>query len=161
MRDMPRVRQILRDEAYQSYLAKNEKAEKNRVYCRHDMTHLLDVCRVGYAMILEDGLPYTKELMYTAGLLHDIGRWVQVETKADHAKAGAEMAAPILKRCGFSDEESALVVQAILYHRIKEHPDAFSKVLYDADKQSRPCFACPEIGSCKRFANGETAELKY
>ena len=97
----------------------------------------------------------------TAGLLHDIGRWVQVETKADHAKAGAEMAAPILKRCGFSDEESALVVQAILYHRINEHPDAFSKVLYDADKQSRPCFACPEIGSCKRFANGETAELKY
>ena len=84
-----------------------------------------------------------------------------VKVKPVLVTVGAEMAAPILKRCGFSDEESALVVQAILYHRINEHPDAFSKVLYDADKQSRPCFACPEIGSCKRFANGETAELKY
>jgi len=161
MNEMPRVDAILHDEEYRSYLEKNKKAERDRQYCRHDMTHLLDVCRVGYAMILERKLPYTKELMYAAGLLHDVGRWVQVSEGVDHAKAGAVMAEPILKRCGFSKEESQVIVQAIACHREQNHPDEFSKVLYDADKQSRPCFACPEIASCKRFKDQREALLNY
>jgi HD superfamily phosphodiesterase len=161
MNDIPRVNAILKDKEYLSYMQKNKQAEATRVFCVHDMEHVLSVCRIGYAMILEEGLPYSKELIYAVGLLHDIGRWVQIETGEDHAKAGAERAGAILRRHGFTSEEEALILRAIAHHRVKEHPDDFSRILYRADKASRECWQCPEIGKCKRFRNGETPELTY
>lgn len=158
---MDRINAILNDRQFRTYVQKNEEAERKRIFCHHDMAHLLDVCRIGYILILEERLPIAKDLFYAAGLLHDIGRWAEVETGADHAAEGAKLAREILQRNRFDAQEIKQAVTAIANHRNKNHPDDFSRILYQSDKLSRDCFACGAIGECKRFLNGEKPELKY
>ncbi len=43
-------------------------------YCRHGLEHLLDVARISYIQVLEDGLDYDENVLYAAALLHDIGK---------------------------------------------------------------------------------------
>lgn len=159
--NMHRVNAILNDEQFLLYLKKNEEAERERIFCHHDMTHFLDVCRIGYILILKEDLPISQELFYAAGLLHDIGRWSEVETGVDHAQESANLAREILQRHQFDAQETAQILTAIKNHRNKNHTDEFSRILYQSDKLSRNCFSCVAIGECKRFANGEKPELKY
>ena len=46
--------------------------EKERIFCRHGMEHLLDVARIAYITNLEEGLGIEKDVIYAAGLLHDV-----------------------------------------------------------------------------------------
>lgn len=158
---MDRVNCIIKDEEFLGFLKNNEELEVERVFCHHDITHFLDVCRVAMIINLEKGLNINKELIYAVGLLHDIGRWVEYKTGKDHAIASAELAEGILKRCDFNNTEIKEILLAIKSHRNKEHKTDLSKVLYEADKISRPCFTCKAKDSCKRFFNGETFYLKY
>ncbi len=158
---MKRVNCILKDSDFLNYIGKNKKLEENRIFCHHDMNHLLDVCRISWILNLEEKLLINKETIYAAALLHDIGRWVEYQTGKDHAIASGELAEGILDRCGFLNSEKTHIIDAIKNHRKKEHLTDLSRILYKADKLSRPCYYCKSINQCKRFQNGQEATLIY
>lgn len=151
---MERIDRILAHPEHLKSLARVKKLEKTREFCRHGMRHLLDVSRIGYIMVLEEGLPVPKDIMYAAGLLHDVGKYVQYETGIPHPQAGAELADGILKDCGYSEEERRLICRAIANHSRKGgvfgdvSPDSLDSVLYRADKASRNCFRCKKKEQC-------------
>lgn len=156
-----RINLILNDEEFQNHLNNNRNMEVDRIFCHHDIVHLLDVCRIAMIINLEQNLNIDKETIYASGLLHDIGRWVEYKTGKDHAIASAELAEPILLRCGFTHAEIQEILLAIRSHRKKDHSTDLSRILFQADKASRLCLNCNAKGECKRFFNGETYRLKY
>ncbi|MBQ3426408.1 MAG: HD domain-containing protein [Clostridia bacterium] len=141
---MDRVNEIYLHPIYQGRIKKIAYAERNRKFCRHDLTHSLDVARIGRIIILEDGLDIDIELFYAAALLHDAGRYSGIP----HNESGAALAAELMPLCGFSDSETQLVCQAIREHRVDENASDFSRVLYTADKRSRNCFCCTAADEC-------------
>lgn len=147
--DLPRASRILSHPVFLRELNKLETYEKDRIYCRHNMTHLLDVARIGWIMILEQGLPVSKDVMYAAGLLHDIGKGIQYESGTPHNISSAELAGPILTDCGFTQAENDLICKAILCHRKPcSEPEPLVQILYAADKTSRACYACHACQDC-------------
>lgn len=147
---MERVNRILQQEIYKQHIKKNEEAEADRRFCRHNMGHFLDVARIAMILNEQEKLDIPKELIYAAALLHDIGRHVQYRDGTLHEKAGAELAPAILEACGFAPWEQEMIVRAIAMHRTEEAAGepSLSGILYRADKLSRPCFACEAEMDC-------------
>jgi HD superfamily phosphodiesterase len=158
---MKRINSILNDLEYLSYLDRIQKSEAGRIYCRHDMAHFLDVSRIARIISLEENLDIEKELIYAAGLLHDIGRWAEYETGMDHAIASKELAEKILARHNFTEAERSKISAAIDGHRTKSAASPLADILYRADKLSRNCVLCNALTTCKKFQNGEKAVLLY
>ena len=52
---MERIDKILNHELFIDNLEKNQAAEAERCFCRHDMTHFLDVARIGMILNLKEG----------------------------------------------------------------------------------------------------------
>ena len=53
MNEMKRVNAILVNPLYRECYARLEELEKDRIFCRHQMTHLLDVARIAYISNME------------------------------------------------------------------------------------------------------------
>lgn len=153
LKAMERVHKVYEHPLFRKCLEKNQEAEKERVFCRHDMTHYIDVARLSYIFSLERGYIISKEEIYAAALLHDIGKWKQYKDGTPHEKASALLAEEILQEAGFSEEENVRILGAILCHRIsdekkKKENGQLAEILYDADKISRACYACPAEKEC-------------
>ena len=138
---------------YVSSYQKLEKLEKNRIFCRHQMDHLLDVARIAYILDLKMNLGICQDLIYAAALLHDIGKGQQYEEGIPHEIASAQIAKQILEDMPpefiFSDEEQQEILSAIRYHRkLRSDPAPLEFLLYKGDKMSRACFACPAEPEC-------------
>lgn len=168
---MYRVDKILKDPWYNECLKRNAQAEKNRIFCRHDLDHMLNVARITYMLILESldtvaatGKPgdpiKSKEVIYAAGLLHDMARWQEYETGEDHAVVSARMAELVLDRAGFNCTEKEVIVAAIHEHRTGG-PDAspLGQYICRADDLARPCSRCNAKADCYKFKRMETAEM--
>lgn len=147
---MRRVQNIYDHPEFRKSLEKNRNAEENRVFCIHDMNHFLDVARLAYIFSMERGYSISKEEIYAAALLHDIGKWRQYEEAIPHEKASAWIAEEILADTGFDEEERNRIVSAILNHRLAgaEASGNLTEILYDADKMSRSCFLCQSEKEC-------------
>ena len=147
---MERVNRILRHPIYQECLEKTVRAEIDRRFCGHDMTHLLDVARLSWILNLQKGLGLEQETVYAAALLHDCGRFRQYEDKTPHELASAQIAEGILADCGFEGMKAELILDAIRSHRDKAvaQENSLWGILYTADKRSRSCFACPARTDC-------------
>ena len=160
---MERIDKILQHKKFQKYVKKNKKKEADRIFCRHDLVHFLDVARIGWILNLEKGLNLDKELIYGAALLHDIGRHVQYKDGTPHEKASALLAPEILEDCDFSKEETECIVEAIRRHRDKTaaEEDNLNGILYLADKASRACFACEAEPLCDRKTGKKNISIKY
>lgn len=145
--DMPRVDAIWGHPAYQTAYRALARCEADRPYCRHQLRHLLDVARIMWIENLETSCGLDREVVYGTALLHDIGKAVQYATGAPHELVGARLADEILGSLPtgivFLPDERAAMVEAIRLHR-KPVPDAapLARLLYRADKASRPCYAC-------------------
>ncbi len=153
---MDRCNKIIENRDYQLYLVKNDQQERERVFCGHHFEHLLTVARLTYLLLLEEGQPFiSREIAYAAGLLHDIGRWQEYQTGADHAEASSELAGPILEKAGFQLPERLLIQKAIARHRNKDndsrHRSPLGRALAKADQYSRLCFNCNERDACYKF----------
>lgn len=151
---MTRVNQILQHKLYEDYSAKNRFAEAQRRYCRHGSDHGISVARIAYISLLESKeMSLSKEVIYAAGILHDIGRWVEYETQENHALVGARLAAPILRDCGFSEQEIEIITQGIKEHRLKhsEAQSALGQALAQADDWARDCRNCESKVSCYKY----------
>ncbi|PAB58041.1 HD domain-containing protein [Anaeromicrobium sediminis] len=151
---MNRVNKILENEKYKEYLNRINMCEKDRIFCRHTLQHFIDVSRVAYILSLEKNLSLEKEIIYAAGLLHDIGRFMEYEENIDHAVASAHLCVPILEDSLFSQEEIGLIKQAIKSHRNKDLLKSdLDFIIYEADKKSRLCLDCKALKECKKFKN--------
>lgn len=141
---MQRCNKIYNHPLYKEHTEIIKQSERDRKFCKHNLQHALDVARIAYIKVLENGLGIEKELIYAAALLHDAGRYSGIP----HNESGAQLAVKIMPDCGFTDKETDLVVKSILGHRDTKHTDAFSQILYDADKKSRLCFTCKAQAEC-------------
>ena len=160
---MERVNGILNHDLFIAHMKKNDAAEAERSFCRHNMSHLLDVARIAMILNLEEGLDIPADVVYAAALLHDIGRHVQYEDGTPHEQAGVKIAPAILEGCGYSDKETDVIITAIGLHRneeIAENHD-LNGILYRADKASRPCFACKMEKDCDWKRKKKNLSLRY
>ncbi len=148
---MNQINKILHHPDYQHAVKTIEEAEKDRVFCKHDFDHFLAVARLAYIDSLEKELAIPKTIIYSAALLHDIGRAMEYTEQIPHQQAGASMAEKILSECGFSQQERSMIVSAILSHREQDgaQKNSFSSLIYRADKGSRNCFCCKARKECK------------
>ncbi len=160
---MDRINKILNNKIYMECIDKNKMAEVSRSFCHHDMGHFLDVARLAMIFDLQEGLGISREMIYAAALLHDIGRWKQYEDGTPHERASAELAPEILADCGFSEAESEQILSAILNHRnaaVKQE-QTLAGILYRADKMSRSCFCCEAERECDWKGDKKNLELRY
>ena len=167
---MKRVNEIYDHPVFQEKFRALQEVEKDRLFCKHTLEHLIDVARLMYIYALEHDLSISKELIYATALMHDIGRIDQIEQGTPHEKAGAALCDVILPDCGFSKEETEVIKAAILNHRNETsgnlpeknlcdkdmfdekkmvcENDLLCEILYRADKKSRNCFACEMKKEC-------------
>lgn len=150
---------------YQEELTKIAGFESDRIFCRHTFEHFMDVARIAYIISMEQDFKLSKEVIYAAALLHDIGRARQYEDGTPHDVAGAEIADKILSDSGFSSDERDIITSAIRSHRNSVHEGDIHKsdrsteyteytqnilaaIIYKADKASRQCFRCSAQKEC-------------
>lgn len=154
MRDMPRVRAIFENASFKSRLDAIDAAEVDREFCRHGLSHLLDVARVAQILDLERGLGLDRELIYAAAFLHDLGRAAQYETGEPHDEAGERIAREILEdlpaELAFTEDECAAILAAVRAHRgaVAGTDDVLAELICEADHRSRPCYACAARKDC-------------
>lgn len=170
-----RINLLLSSSLYRDYLAKVEEKEKDRVFCKHGFSHSLEVARLCWIFILENGLNYARDVVYAAALLHDLGRFLEDNAQAApaapaapatpaaaanatstacHADHSARLAGPILAEAGYSPHERKLITDAIAGHRKKEDEvfaSELSRFLSKADKYSRLCGECPAAAACYKI----------
>ena len=129
---------------YQKHLARLAELERDRAFCRHGIDHLLDTARIAWIFNLEYNLGFRKEVVYASALMHDIGKDEQYERGIPHEEASARIAREILDEA----ERDAIVTAIREHRRLPEGASLLGTMLYDADKASRTCFACPVREDC-------------
>lgn len=159
---MERINEILEHPLWKLHTAQLKEAEQDRIFCKHGLEHLLDVARIAYIENLEQHCGISKERIYAAALLHDIGRFLQYSKGISHEEAGAELAEEILKDCGFEQEEQKEILSAIASHRNVEtrQEQSLAGLIYRADKQSRICKVCPALSECNWSEDKKNYRLK-
>ncbi|NLP24466.1 MAG: HD domain-containing protein [Syntrophomonadaceae bacterium] len=168
---MKRVELLVNDELYNQYLQRNAEEEKEPKFCLHDFRHHLDVARIAYILVLEhndfkyfmqeyglSGRLAAKEVIYGAGLLHDIGKWQEYKAGVDHASFGAKLAREILPRAFFDPNEVELIARAVYEHRnISSTMSFLGERIHRADNLSRICISCEHDAQCPKRNCRETA----
>lgn len=169
---MRRVNRILEHPLYKAALRDIEEAEKERIFCRHDMEHFLSVARIAHIYNLQEKAGFEQELIYAAALLHDIGRAAEYADGTPHQEAGARLAEQILSECGFSGESRQMILYAIRFHRQgaagtaageaqAEKNRHLEEYLYRADKKSRLCFSCKAQQECNWKMEKRNLAIEY
>lgn len=140
---------------YTEHYKRLTELEKDRIFCCHELRHLVDVARIAYIENLENEMGFSKEMIYVAGILHDIGRDVQYLEGTPHEITSAAVAEKILKDISdkgggvFTGEDIACIVRAIREHRFyDENNSELGKLLYRSDKHSRMCLGCAARELC-------------
>lgn len=118
---MERVEAIRNNPLFRASMERIERAEAEREFCRHGMSHVLDVARIAWITALERRCRVSKDVVYAAALLHDVGRAEQYATGEDHDVAGARIAGEILKGLPaplqFDAAECSAILAAVAGHR--------------------------------------------
>jgi HD superfamily phosphodiesterase len=170
---MEKIDAIVRDPMFQESLTRIRMLEQDREFCKHNLQHFVDVARITYILMLESGQiqqfikeaglsgpDAAKEVIYAAGILHDVARWREYETGEDHAPLGAAMAGEILERNGFSPQEIRVITHAIFEHREQSiQMSRLGELLFRADNLSRACHECSAQEKCYKFSRMETGNL--
>lgn len=141
---------LLHHDDFQQALNTIENNEQTRRFCRHGLNHALDVARICWILVLENHRNFTKETVYLAALLHDIGRSISND---DHDSASVRLAQDWLSDCQAPDNVIADVTSAIAAHRqrnaaIDPATATLGELLTLADKRSRSCFRCAAVSDC-------------
>ena len=169
-KNLNRHKRILEDERYLKCLSDIEELERNRIFCKHNLSHFISVARIATIIWLEEGggNNLKRDIIYAAGLLHDIGRAEEYTKGTPHEEAGAIIAGEILQGSGYEDKEIEMITRAISSHRIKDDNvkedrdiDYLGQIISRADKLSRECFACSASDMCKWSKEKKNKSLEY
>ncbi|MBO8159754.1 HD domain-containing protein [Thermosyntropha sp.] len=172
---MKRIELLLNDSVFNSHMQRNAEMEIEPQFCKHDIYHHIDVARIAYILVLEhNDLNYfvkeaelggklaAKEVIYAAGLLHDIAKWKEYEYGADHAALGARIARDILPRVFFNPHEVDIICQAVYEHRnISRDMSFLGERIHRADNLSRVCTKCPQRGICPKVNSKEITVTNF
>ncbi|NLJ71797.1 MAG: HD domain-containing protein [Syntrophomonadaceae bacterium] len=174
---MRRIELLLNNPLYQEYMNYNEIEEAEPKFCRHDISHHIDVARIAYILVLEQndlnffikesnlsGRLAAKEVIYAAGLLHDIGKWKEYRTGIDHSSFGAKLARDILPQVFFNPNEVEIIARAIYEHRNLSMDMSFlGERIYRADNLARICINCIYRKDCPKLEKQEinTSTFEY
>lgn len=145
---MQRIQAIVSHPLFRDSLRRIEELERERIYCKHGLPHVLDVARIASLLAVDRQLDIPRDVVYAAALLHDIGRLQQYETGEDHAAAGIRTAQEILRDTAFDEQEQQAILQAVGKHRKGDAAHALAQLLCEADDASRMCFACVASDTC-------------
>lgn len=162
---MKRVELLVKDPLYKEYLQRNSDEQKDARFCLHDFRHHLDVARITYILVLEqndlvffikesglNGRLAAKEVIYAAGLTHDIGKWYEYRTGIDHASYGAKLGRELLPQAYFNPNEVEIICRAIFEHRnISVDMSFLGERLHRADNLSRVCVDCDFRDQCPKL----------
>ncbi len=151
---------LYQNKDFQRYIETIKACEITRQFCRHDMDHFLSVARIARIKTIEAGLNFSRDLIYTTALLHDIGRYVQYQDKTPHEIASHQLAIPLLENLDYTAAEKTLILDAILNHR-NSKAQGFSKIFYESDKLSRACFCCPVESECDWSSQKKNLTIVY
>ncbi len=159
---MDRANKIIKNSDYQKYLDELQKIEKNRKFCRHNLSHFLDVARIALIINLKTNAQINAEHIYAAALLHDIGRAKADVYEPSHAAVSAKLSEKILRDCCFFESEINYILDAIINHGDENFNNVknLSGILYMADKLSRPCYMCDMKEPCFWSLDNKNLELK-
>lgn len=140
---------IVKNLLFITKMAEIRRLERDRIFCRHDISHCMDVARLTMLICAEEGIQADRDTVYAAALLHDIGRAEEYVSGTPHDFAGIETAARILTQLDCPPELSREIIRLIACHRdSKGKKNQLEAAFYRADKQSRLCFACPAQDEC-------------
>lgn len=162
-----RYQQIIKHKQYQSHLEQIKAYEVDRIFCKHDLSHFVDVARIAYILCLENKIVLQgfdlKDIIYAAAMCHDIGRHIEYMNDISHEIASAQLCVDILQDVGYSKGEIDLIVDIILSHRSKtlNEQKSIQAFFNQADKLSRACFNCHVSGECNWDINKKNIEIKY
>lgn len=158
---MERVNKICSHPLWKESAAKIQELEQDRVFCRHTIAHFQDVARIAYIENLEQQAGLSKELIYAAAMLHDIGRHLQYLKGIPHDEGSAMLAEKILKDCEFDKLEQEEILSAIRQHRTAETKmkKDLAGMIYRADKKSRSCLFCDVCKECNWSEEKKNLEL--
>ncbi len=158
---MERYQAIIENQEYITHVRNIEKYEVDREFGHHDMSHFLDVARVGMLLNLTEDYNIPKDILYAAALLHDVGRDVQYEDGTPHEIASAEISEHILMSTDYNEDERSIILEAIASHRNDDIKDErnLKGLLYRADKLCRPCFFCKAEPECYWKRDKKNMEL--
>lgn len=112
-------------------------ARTNLVHFAWGYEHGIRDYQLAMKLAHEDGVSVDEEVLFAAGLLHDMGGFAPFEKQGvDHAVRSTEVIDPVLKAAGFPMAKADAVKKAILTHSYydptpPETPEAI--VLHDAD----------------------------
>ncbi len=115
-----------------------KEVEKELSCSAHSMDHIMRVYNM--ALNLAEGEEVDLDVIKASALLHDIARAKEDSDPTgsiNHASLGAEMALPILKKAGFSEEKISHIQACIRTHRYRTGEKPSTKeamILFDADK---------------------------
>lgn len=170
-KNLNRHKRILEDKRYLKCLSDVEELEKNRIFCKRNLSHFINVARIATIIWLEEGggNNLKRDIIYAAGLLHDIGRAEEYTKGTPHEEAGAIIAGEILQSSGYEDKEIEMISRAISAHRVKydnrakenKDIDYLGQIISKADKLSRECFACSASDMCKWSKEKKNKSLEY
>lgn len=147
---MQYVDRLLALEAFHLDIDALEQLEATRLYCKHDLTHFLDVARIARIINCENRLGLENEQLYLTALLHDLGRLAEYRDGIDHAIAGRQRAAEHLQAIDYPPTRATAILDAIGTHRHHDQePNDLSGVISRADTLARPCYRCPAASGCK------------
>lgn len=169
VRLLKRIDLLLSDSLYNEYLQRNAVEEMEPKFCRHDINHHFDVARITFILMLENNdLEHflreskinsrlaAKEVIYAAGLLHDIGKWKEYRDGEEHASYSASLARGLLPRALFTPDETEIICQAIYEHRnISNDMSFLGERLYRANNLSRICSRCVSKEQCTKVQQKE------
>ena len=93
---MKRVNRIWEHPLYREAYVRIQELEQDREFCGHSAEHFLAVARLMRIYDLQEDTGLSKESIYAAALLHDIGRHLQYLEGTPHQEASAALAAEIL-----------------------------------------------------------------
>ena len=138
---------ILQNKTFNNALCSLEKLESDREFCKHDLTHLIEVARIMLIINERENLNLDYNLIIGASLLHDLGRINGYKFNSDHHLEGQDLIKRILTECTYSKDEINKILSAISLHKSSSE-DKLSNTLFMADKLSRPCYTCKMKNEC-------------
>ena len=159
---MDRINRIVSHPLWRETVKDIQELEKTRIFCGHNVAHFMDVARLCEIENLRDQLGISREMIYAAALLHDIGRAKQYREGIPHDVAGAALAEEILRDCGFDEAEIREITGAISRHRSRETGEKqdLAGLLYRADKAARLCRFCEAQAECNWSPEKKNLVLK-
>ena len=154
---------ILHHPVFKRCCSEIEKEEQDRIFCRHDIAHLLDVARLMMILNMKEKLHIDEDIIYATALLHDVGRHLQYRYGIGHEISSALIAPQILRDCDFDKKAKQKILNAIMKHRDTKtcKEKNLNGLLYRADKMSRACFCCKAEKLCNWPRSKKNLIMQY